>query len=117
MDLVVRQEDHAGIPVLSFAGELDLTTVPQARDALVRMSATHPGQTVVVDLDGVTFLDSIGLGVLVGGLRRVRAAGGDLLLVCSTPRLLDVFALIHLDRVFEIFPNVGAVTGACRCGR
>jgi anti-sigma B factor antagonist len=117
MDLVVRQEDHGGVPVLSLAGELDLTTVPQARDALVRASAMHPGQTVVVDLDGVSFLDSMGLGVLVGGLRRARAAGGDLVLVCSTPRLLDVFALIHLDRIFEIFPSVGAVTGGCRCGR
>jgi anti-sigma B factor antagonist len=116
MDLVVRQEDHGGMPVVSFAGELDLTTVPQARDALVRAAALHPGQTVVVDLDGVSFLDSMGLGVLVGGLRRVRAGGGDLVLVCSTPRLLDALGLVRLDRVFEIFPNLGAVTGACQRG-
>ena len=116
MDLVVRQEDHGGLPVLSLAGELDLTTVPQARDALLRVAVMHPGQTVVVDLDGLSFLDSMGLGVLVGGLRRVRANGGDLVLVCSSPRLLDVLALIRLDRVFEIFPTVTAVTRACRRG-
>ena len=79
-------------------------------------AALHPGQTVVVDLDGVTFLDSIGLGVLVGGLRRVRAGGGDVVLVCSTPRLLDTLALVRLDRVFEIFPSIAAVTGACQRG-
>jgi anti-sigma B factor antagonist len=58
----------------------------------------------------------MGLGVLVGGLRRMRAGGGDLVLVCSTPRLLDVLALVRLDRVFEIFPTVGAVTGAGQRG-
>jgi anti-sigma B factor antagonist len=116
MDLVVRQEDHGGLPVLSLAGELDLTTVPQARDALMRVSVMHAGQTVVVDLDGLSFLDSMGLGVLVGGLRRVRASGGDLVLVCSTPRVLDILTLIRLDRVFEIFPTVAAVTGASRRG-
>ena len=113
MDLVVRQEDHGGVPVVSFAGELDLTTVPRARDALVQVATLHPGQTVVVDLDGVSFLDSVGLGVLVGGLRRLRTTDGDLVLVCTTPRLLDLFNLTRLDRVFEIYPTVAAIpTGA-----
>jgi len=116
MDLVVRQGDHSRMPVVSFAGELDLTTVPQARDALLRVATLHPGQTVVVDLDGVSFMDSMGLGVLVGGLRRVRAGGGDVVLVCSTPRLLDLLTLTRLDRVFEIAPSVGAVSGGSRRG-
>jgi anti-sigma B factor antagonist len=116
MDIVVRQEVHGGVPVVSFVGELDLTTVPQARDALVQAATLHPGRAVAVDLDGVSFLDSMGLGVLVGGLRRLRAGGGDLVLVCSTRRLLDTLALVRLDRVFEIFPNVGAVTGASHRG-
>jgi anti-anti-sigma regulatory factor len=50
--------------------------------------------------------------VLVGGLRRMRAGGGDVVLVCSTPRLLDTLALVRLDHVFEIFATIGAVTGA-----
>ena len=116
MDLVVRQGEHGGLPVVSFAGALDLTTVPQARDALLRLATRHPGQTVVVDLDGVSFLDSMGLGVLVGGLRRVRAGGGDLVLVCSTPRLLELLALVRLDRVFEIVPNIAAASGAGQRG-
>ena len=116
MDLVVRQEEHGGVPVVSFTGELDLTTVPQARDALVRVATMHPGRTVAVDLDGVSFLDSMGLGVLVGGLRRTRAAGGDLVLVCSTARVLELLTLTRLDRVFEIAPTVSALSGACRRG-
>jgi anti-sigma B factor antagonist len=116
MDLVVRHLDLGGVPVVSFAGELDLASVPLARDALVRSAAEHPGQTLVVDLDGVAFLDSMGLGVLVGGLRRLRAGGGDLALVCSTPRLLDILAQARLERIFEIYPNVAAVTGASQRG-
>src|SRR6476659_6969698 len=114
MDLVVRQEDNGGVPVLTFAGELDLTTVPQARDALVQVASLHPGETVVVDLDGVSFLDAVGLGVLVGGLRRVRGTDGDLVLVCTTPRLLDVLNLTRLDRVFEIYSTVSAVPAGAR---
>jgi anti-sigma B factor antagonist len=116
MDLVVRHLDHGGVPVVSFAGELDLASVPLARDALVRSAAEHPGQTLVVDLDGVAFLDSMGLGVLVGGLRRLRGGGGDLVLVCSTPRLLDILAQARLERVFEIYPNLAAVAGASQRG-
>ena len=116
MDLVVRQEDHGGVPVVSFAGELDLTTVPQARDALVQVAMLHPGETVAVDLDGVTFLDSVGLGVLVGGLRRLRAGDGDLVLICTTPRLLDLLHLTRLERAFEVYPTVGAVVGARQRG-
>jgi|SRR5829696_1983690 len=116
MDLVVRQHDHGGVPVLSLAGELDLTTIGQARDALVHAASLHPGQRLAVDLDGVSFLDSMGMGVLVGALRRVLASGGDLVLVCSTPRLLDLLALCRLDRVFEIFPSVTAVTAAGQRG-
>jgi anti-sigma B factor antagonist len=116
MDLVVRQFYNGGVPVVSFTGELDLTTVPQARDALLQAATMHPGETVVVDLDGVSFLDSMGLGVLVGGLRRARGGGGDVVLVCSAPRILDLLALTRLDRVFATFPTVGAVAGAGQRG-
>ena len=102
MDLVVRHLDIDGAPVLSLDGDLDLVTAPRLRDALVRVAVDHPGQTVTVDLDGVSFLDSVGLGILVGGLRRIVAAGGDMVLICSTPRLLGLLALCRLDRVFEI---------------
>lgn len=116
MDLVVQHLDHGGVPVLSLAGEVDLATVPLLRDALVRSAAEHPGATLAVDLDGVAFLDSMGLGVLVGGLRRFRRSGGDVVLVCSTPRLLDVLAQCRLDRVFEIHSNLSSVAGAIRRG-
>ena len=85
MDLVVRQFDRGGVPGLSVAGEVDMATAPRLRDALVQLAAEYPGVTAVIDLDGVSFLDSLGLGVLVGGLRRMRTTGGDLALDCTSP--------------------------------
>ena len=109
MDLIVRHLDAGGTPVVSVAGEVDLATVPRLRDALVLAAIDHPGERVAMDLDGVTMLDSTGLGVLVGALRRITAAGGDLVIVCSAPRLLDLLAQCRLDRIFEIRPSVADV--------
>jgi anti-sigma B factor antagonist len=117
MDLVLRQLDGRDAPVLSIAGELDLATAPQLRDALVRMASEQPGATIVLDLDGVAFIDSLGLGVLVGGLRRIKGTGGDLVLVCTAPRLLDVLAQCRLDRVFEIYQTVADASGVSDHGR
>jgi anti-sigma B factor antagonist len=116
MDIVLRQLNDGDVPVLSVAGEVDLATAPQMRDALVRLAADHPGANVVIDLDGVTLLDSVGLGLLIGGLRRMRGTGGDVALVCTTPRLIELLALCRLDRVFEIHPSVAAATGVINRG-
>jgi len=59
-------------------------------------------QRVVVHLDGVTFLDSTGLGVLVGAHKAQRAAGGTLGIVCGEPRLLRIIGLTGLDRVLDV---------------
>jgi anti-sigma B factor antagonist len=115
MDLVVRQLDGR-VPGLSVAGEVDMATAPRLRDTLVQFAAEHPGATAVIDLDGVSFLDSLGLGVLVGGLRRMRTTGGDLALVCTSPRLLDLLALCRLDRVFEIHASVAQAAGVIHRG-
>jgi len=60
----------------------------------------------VVDLLGVTFLDSTALGVLVGALKRCREAGGDLRLVIAEPRILKVFEITGLTEVFTITPTI-----------
>jgi anti-sigma B factor antagonist len=111
MDLVLRETDHDGVPVLSLSGEVDLATVPRLRDRLVQAAADHPGVTLIVDLDGVSLLDSAGLGVLVGGLRRMRSAGGDLALVCSSPTIAEIVTVTGLDRVFTIHARLVDAVG------
>ena len=75
MDLGLDTEERNGFAVLAVQGEVDVYTAPQLREQLI--SLVDAGQrNIVVNLEGVEFLDSTGLGVLVGGLKRVRSAGG-----------------------------------------
>ena len=68
-------------------------------------------RNVVVDLGRVDFLDSTGLGVLVGAMKRLRVAHGSFGLVCSKEPLLKIFRITALDQVFPIYPSVEAATG------
>jgi ABC-type transporter Mla MlaB component len=71
---------------------------------------TPRARNVVVDLDGVEFLDSTGLGVLVGAMKRLRLANGRFWLVCGKEPLLKIFRITALDQVFPIYPTVEAAT-------
>ena len=81
-------------------GDLDLATAPELRECLVKV--IDEGARVVVDLEAVGFLDSAGLGILVGGLKRARTRGGELELVCTSKDVLKPLEITGLDRVFTI---------------
>ncbi|HEY7222312.1 MAG TPA: STAS domain-containing protein [Micromonosporaceae bacterium] len=103
--------------VLEVGGEIDVYTAPKLRERLIEL--VNAGQKhVVVDLGRVEFLDSTGLGVLVGAHRRLRARDGSLDLVCPHERLLKVFRITGLDNVFDIHASVAEATGgaAARTG-
>src|SRR6185369_9593233 len=102
--------------VLEVGGEIDVYTAPKLRERLVEMvNSGH--RHVVVDLNRVEFLDSTGLGVLVGAHRRLRAREGSLNLVCPHERLLKVFRITGLDNVFDIHRSVeDATNGPARTG-
>lgn len=87
--------------VVTVDGDVDVTTAPALRAELARLMAGRNAR-VVLDLSDVPFLDSTGLGVLVGRLRSIRLAGGDLMLVISNERVLRNFSITGLDRVFHI---------------
>lgn len=91
--------------VLEIAGEIDVYTAPKLREQLVDLVNAGSYQ-LVVDLERVEFLDSTGLGVLVGGLKRVRAHDGSLSLVCTQERILKIFRITGLTKVFPIHASV-----------
>lgn len=96
--------------VLEVGGEVDVYTAPRLRERLLELidsGARH----VVVDLGRVDFLDSTGLGVLVGALKRLRTAEGTFALVCDKEPLLKIFRITALDQVFPLHPTVEAATG------
>ena len=111
MDLSIETENVGDAVVLHVAGEVDVFTAPQLREALV--GAIEQGsRDVVVDLQGVDFLDSTGLGVLVAGLKRVRQYGGDLSLVCTREHILKILDITGLVKVLRVYDSVEATTAA-----
>ena len=110
MDLTCQPYEQGGVGVLAVNGEIDLATAPRLREHLVRLVTEHAGHPVVVDLTGVTFCDSIGLGILVGAQRRARALEGEVRLVVPDGRVADGFTLVGLDAVLPRFADVDAAT-------
>ena len=112
MDLGLDVQERDGFAVLAVSGEVDVATVPRLREQLHGLVAQGSNQ-IIVNLDAVDFLDSTGLGVLVGALKRVRSNDGDLYLVCTQPRIRKVFEVTGLTKVFQLFDTVDdAVKGA-----
>lgn len=111
MDLGLDVEAVDGVPVVAVRGEVDFGSAPRLRELLVS-TAMDGNHHVVVDLRAVDFLDSTGLGVLVGALKRYRTLGGDLHLVVSTSRIRSVFELTGLTNAFPIHDTVGSAVEA-----
>ena len=88
--------------VISLSGEVDLYTAPEFKQQLLDVigkGARH----VVVDFTETTFIDSTTLGVLVGGVKRLRSADGRLALVCSDRNITKIFEITGLNKVFPIY--------------
>ena len=102
MDVSVHTYEHGGRTVVEVGGEIDVYTAPVMRERLVALHEAGKYH-LVVDLRAVRFMDSTGLGVLVGVLKRVRLAAGSLLLVIDSERILKVFHITALTQLFEIY--------------
>ena len=100
MALTIEAAEHGTTTLLVLRGELDIATSPQLRDELVRVIGD--GRRIVVDLEGLGFIDSVGLGILVSGLKRARSDGGDLELVCANRIILQPLELTGLDQTFTL---------------
>jgi anti-sigma B factor antagonist len=92
--------------VIALAGEVDLYTAPEFKQQLLEV-IQQGGRQVVVDFTDTTFIDSTTLGVLVGGVKRLRTNDGQLSLVCSDRNITKIFEITGLDRVFTIYPTRG----------
>jgi anti-sigma B factor antagonist len=90
--------------VISLAGEVDLYTAPEFKQQLLEVIG-QGGKQVIVDFSETTFIDSTTLGVLVGGVKRLRTKDGQLSLVCSDRNITKIFEITGLDRVFDIYPT------------
>jgi anti-sigma B factor antagonist len=101
VDLTLTTREADGKTIVAVGGEIDVYTAPKLRDKITELVG-RGSYHLVVDMQQVEFLDSTGLGVLVGGLKKVRAHDGSLQLVCNQDRLLKIFRITGLAKVFVI---------------
>lgn len=99
--LELSVSDEGGETVVAATGELDVTTAPELRERLTALIGAG-STTILLDLAGVTFVDSTALSVLVAALKRLRQADGDLQLSSPLPSVRRVFEITGLTRLFTI---------------
>ena len=92
-----------GCTVCRPVGELDAFTVSQFRQALAELASAP---RLLIDLAGVPFVDSAGLGALIGGIRRVRELGGDVAVACPRPTLTRLLHTTGFDRIVTVAASV-----------
>jgi anti-sigma B factor antagonist len=108
-NLVLETHERGDVTVVAVKGEVDLFTAPGLKDRLADLVSAGQSR-LAIDLSEVEFMDSTGLGVLIGGLKRCKEAGGSLALVAPPEPVFKVLSITGLDKVFPIHVNVEQVT-------
>lgn len=98
---VDTRSPREGVAVIALSGEADVYTSPRIKQEMVDL-LNNGTSKLVVDLSGVEYLDSTGLGVLIGGLKRARERDGDLKVICDNMRILRIFEITGLTKIFDI---------------
>ncbi len=93
---------EAKVPVIELEGEVDVYTAPRLKQQIINL-LEGGSRDLIVNLSKVEYLDSTALGVLIGGLKRMRELDGNMVLVCPNARIRRVFEITGLDKIFDIF--------------
>jgi len=110
-DLVIGLRNVGGVPVLDLQGEVDSYNSPKLREKLIALIDDGESK-LVINLSGVDYIDSTGLGTLVGGLKRASEKGGAIQIICPNEQIYKVFSITGLVKVFQIFDNEQALFAA-----
>ena len=105
--LTITARSEHGAVIAAVTGEIDISTVAQLRERLFELA--DDGGTLIVDLNRVTFIDSAGLGALVGTARRAAAHGGSLHAVCAQPQPRKLLWMTGVDRRIPLAATVDEV--------
>jgi anti-sigma B factor antagonist len=109
VSVTIRRSEQPPWTVLSVGGDLDVVGAPDMRQAVVTAVA-EGSRLLALDLSELDFVDSFGLGAVVGALKRVRQRGGELALVCPSSRILRVFEICDLDRILALHDSIDALS-------
>lgn len=103
-DLNLESRRSGRIPIIDLSGDLDAYTCSKLREAILDLLEKGESR-IVIGMDGVNYIDSSGLGTLVGGLRRVVERNGGLAISGPNPQIRKVFSITGLCKVFALFDN------------
>jgi len=103
-ELAITVRRDRGVVIAAVAGDIDISTVTRLRERLLELAGSE--QTLIVDLNRVTFIDAAGLGALVGAARRAAAHGGSLHAVCARPQTRKLLWLTGVDRRIPLAATV-----------
>lgn len=98
-----KEETPDGYVICKPVGELDAFTVSQFRQVLAELASCR---RLVIDMSGIPFVDSAGLGALIGGIRRTRELGGDVAVSCNRPTLVRLLRTTGFDRIVSVTETV-----------
>ena len=101
-ELDVMLESVGSFSLIGLSGEVDVYSAPKLRETIKNL-VDDGKYNIVVDLEKVAFLDSTGLGVLVGGLKRLKHHDGELGIICNQEKILRIFRITGLTKVFPIY--------------
>jgi anti-sigma B factor antagonist len=98
----ISQKDINGITAYEIKGDIDINSSPEIRDAFEK-AIKNKGMKVLVNLNGVSYVDSSGLATLVEMLKKTRSYGGRLRISNLAPKVKSLFEITKLKKLFEIF--------------
>jgi len=108
--LTIHQDQTPeGYTICRPVGELDAFTVSQFRQALAEMASS---KKLLIDMSGIPFVDSAGLGALIGGIRRTRELGGEVAVACNRPTLVRLLRTTGFDRIVTVVETVEEAAAA-----
>ena len=100
----IQSQQQGNVDILEFQGRLDATGAKAAKSALKELTDANRAR-IVIDMSGVDFIDSTGIGALIGALRTAKGLGGDVVVAGLLPATRAIFELTRLHRVFSILDD------------
>lgn len=107
--LDIQLDEAESYTICRPVGELDAFTVSQFRQALAELASTP---RLLIDMSSVPFVDSAGLGALIGGIRRARELGGDVAVCCNRPTLSRLLRTTGFDRIVTVAETIEEAAAA-----
>jgi len=98
------KEINNNITGINIEGEIDVYTSPKVKEALNDL-IQKGHNNIIVNLEGVSYIDSTGLGVLIGALKRVKENNGDIKLVCTNLQIKKIFDITGLIKIFDLYDS------------